>query len=148
MKEFIKYKTIAITTAILVLLLIIIYLIGRKAGKNLTASGNKGLMPSQTDYGKTLSETESQQVIKHANALYNDMKGLNFWKRDASIYTEYLASSDRVFVGTANYFYDNFGNGDNLAKWIKGEAYWFTNLDLNDTTDSILSRLARFGIVP
>lgn len=148
MKEFIKYKTIAVATAILVLLITIIYFIGRKAGKNLTASGNKGLMPSQTDYGKTLSETESQQVIKHANALYNDMKGLNFWKRDAKIYTEYLASSDRVFVGTANYFYDNFGNGDNLAKWIKGEAYWFTNLDLNDTTDSILSRLARFGIVP
>lgn len=141
-------KPAAIGLAVVVVVIIIVYFVGKKQGKQLSSSGNKGLLPSQTDYGQSLTQLETQEIIRHADALYKDMNGLNLLPRDASVYTEYLASSDRVFVGTANYFYDNYGRGDNLAQWIDSEAYWFTNSNLKETINSIQGRLAKFGILP
>lgn len=141
-------KPAAIGLAVVVVVIIIVYFVGKKQGKQLSTSGNKGLLPSQTDYGQSLTQLETQEIIRHADALYKDMNGLNLLPRDASVYTEYLASSDRVFVGTANYFYDNYGRGDNLAQWIDSEAYWFTNSNLKETINSIQGRLAKFGILP
>lgn len=141
-------KPAAIGLAVIVVVIIIVYFVGKKQGKQLSTSGNKGLLPSQTDYGQSLTQLETQEIIRHADALYKDMNGLNLLPRDASVYTEYLASSDRVFVGTANYFYDNYGRGENLAQWIDSEAYWFTNSNLKETINSIQGRLAKFGILP
>ena len=141
-------KPAAIGLAMIVVVIIIVYFVGKKQGKQLSSSGNKGLLPSQTDYGQSLTQLETQEIIRHADALYKDMNGLNLLPRDASVYTEYLASSDRVFVGTANYFYDNYGRGENLAQWIDSEAYWFTNSNLKETINSIQGRLAKFGILP
>lgn len=141
-------KPAAIGLAVVVVVIIIVYFVGKKQGKQLSTSGNKGLLPSQTDYGQSLTQLETQEIIRHADALYKDMNGLNLLPRDASVYTEYLASSDRVFVGTANYFYDNYGRGENLAQWIDSEAYWFTNSNLKETINSIQGRLAKFGILP
>ncbi len=141
-------KPAAIGLAVIVVIIIIVYFVGKKQGKQLSTSGNKGLLPSQTDYGQSLTQLETQEIIRHADALYKDMNGLNLLPRDASVYTEYLASSDRVFVGTANYFYDNYGRGENLAQWIDSEAYWFTNSNLKETINSIQGRLAKFGILP
>lgn len=141
-------KPAAIGLAVVVVVIIIVYFVGKKQGKQLSSSGNKGLLPSQTDYGQSLTQLETQEIIRHADALYKDMNGLNLLPRDASVYTEYLASSDRVFVGTANYFYDNYGRGENLAQWIDSEAYWFTNSNLKETINSIQGRLAKFGILP
>lgn len=141
-------KPAAIGLAVIVVVIIIVYFVGKKQGKQLSSSGNKGLLPSQTDYGQSLTQLETQEIIRHADALYKDMNGLNLLPRDASVYTEYLASSDRVFVGTANYFYDNYGRGENLAQWIDSEAYWFTNSNLKETINSIQGRLAKFGILP
>lgn len=141
-------KPAAIGLAVVVVIIIIVYFVGKKQGKQLSSSGNKGLLPSQTDYGQSLTQLETQEIIRHADALYKDMNGLNLLPRDASVYTEYLASSDRVFVGTANYFYDNYGRGENLAQWIDSEAYWFTNSNLKETINSIQGRLAKFGILP
>ena len=141
-------KPAAIGLAVVVVVIIIVYFVGKKQGKQLSSSGNKGLLPSQTDYGQSLTQLETQEIIRHADALYKDMNGLNLLPRDASVYTEYLATSDRVFVGTANYFYDNYGRGENLAQWIDSEAYWFTNSNLKETINSIQGRLAKFGILP
>ena len=141
-------KPAAIGLAVVVVIIIIVYFVGKKQGKQLSTSGNKGLLPSQTDYGQSLTQLETQEIIRHADALYKDLNGLNLLPRDASVYTEYLASSDRVFVGTANYFYDNYGRGENLAQWIDSEAYWFTNSNLKETINSIQGRLAKFGILP
>lgn len=95
-------KPAAIGLAVIVVVIIIVYFVGKKQGKQLSSSGNKGLLPSQTDYGQSLTQLETQEIIRHADALYKDMNGLNLLPRDASVYTEYLATSDRVFVGTAN----------------------------------------------
>lgn len=143
-----KQLTITLSVALLLiaLSLTITYYVARRQGKKLASVGNKGKLPDATDYGKSLSGSESQLAVQHATALYKDMKGVNIFSRDARIYTDYLATTDRVFVATANYFADNYGDGQNLAQWIKGEQFWFTNFDLQDTTQSILTRLQSHGI--
>ena len=141
-------KTALVIVAVLLVMGVSTFFIGRYIGKKSEESGNKGKIPAETDWGTALSKAESDAAQKHAKALHADMKGPNFWKRDMKIYTDYLATSDRLFVATANYFDDTYGKGENLAKWIDGENFFVTNLgDASDVADSILERLAKFGIL-
>lgn len=98
-------------------------------------------LPKDTNWGRTLTDVEEEQVIRLADALHFDMNGWNIWGHDKSIYQEYSMTTDKVFVATANYFASKYGDGENLAQWIKKEAFTFSSL-----TDSIISRLQKFGI--
>ncbi len=137
-------KYIIISASIIVVIVavaLIFYFKGKKTGNNIAT------LPGQTQWGKDLTDQESTEIKQHAQNLYKDMKGLNFMPRDASVYTSYLASSDRVFVGAANYFAENYGAGENLADWIDSESYTATNIGLQTTIDSIITKLAKFGII-
>ena len=141
-------KTALIIVVVLLVMGLSAFLIGKYIGKKDEESGNKGKVPGATDWGADLTTAESTAAQSHAQALYKDMKGLNIWKRDIKIYSDYLASSDRVFVATANYFDDNYGKGDNLAQWLDDENFFMTNLDdAASVADSIIERLAKFGII-
>lgn len=134
--------------AVLLVLGVSTFFIGKYIGKKDEKTGNKGKIPTETDWGTALTAAESAAAQAHAKALYKDMKGLNIWKRDLKIYTDFLAAPDRVFVAAANYFDDNYGKGDNLAQWIDGENFFTTNLsDAVEVADSIIERLAKFGII-
>lgn len=137
-------KYIIISASIIVVIVavaLIFYFKGKKTGNNIAT------LPDQTQWGKDLTDQETTEIKQHAQDLYKDMKGLNFMPRDASVYTSYLASSDRVFVGVANYFAENYGAGENLADWIDSESYTATNIGLQTTIDSIITKLAKFGII-
>lgn len=144
-------KTIKIMLIVVVIFLVMgtaAFFIGKYLGKKDEEKGNKGKIPTETDWGKELTASESEAAQTHAQALYKDMKGLNIWKRDIKIYTDFLAAPDRVFVAAANYFNDNYGKGDNLAQWIDSENFLVTNLtDAVDVADSIIERLEKFGII-
>lgn len=141
-------KTSLIVLAVLLVLGVSTFFIGKYIGKKNEKTGNKGKIPTETDWGTTLTAAESAAAQTHAQALYKDMKGLNIWKRDIKIYTDFLAAPDRVFVAAANYFNDNYGKGDNLAQWIDSENFLVTNLtDAVDVADSIIERLEKFGII-
>ena len=141
-------KTALVIVAVLLVMGVSTFFIGRYIGKKSEESGNKGKIPAETDWGTALSKSESDAAQKHAKALHGDMKGPNLWKRNMKIYTDYLATSDRLFVATANYFDDTYGKGENLAQWIDEENFFVTNLgDASDVADSILGRLAKFGIL-
>ena len=98
-------------------------------------------LPKDTDWGRSLTDAEQDQVIRLADAMHFDMNGWNIWGHDKSVYQEYSMTTDKVFVATANYFAEKYGDGENLAQWIKDEAFAFSSL-----TDSIISRLQKFGI--
>ena len=139
-------KIAMVTVVAVVILIVVIYYVGRYAGKVANSTGNKGKLPSETDWGSALSESESIMIQNHAKGLYKEMKGINVLPRDFSVFTSYLAATDRVFVGAANYFNDNYGNGENLAKWLKGENFEFTNIGLGKVADQIIERLNKHGI--
>ena len=98
-------------------------------------------LPKDTNWGRALTDVEEAQVIRLADALYSDMNGWNIFGHERSIYQEYAMTTDKVFVATANYFASKYGNGENLAQWLKDESFAFSSL-----TDSIISRLQKFGI--
>ncbi len=132
----------------IVLLCLAIYYLGRWIGKRSYNEDNKGDVPNETDWGKELSNTESVDIQFHARRLYDDMNGLNV-TRDISVYSSYLATTDRIFVGTANYFFENYGDGENLATWIDDENFYLTSLSTGeDVKKSILDRLAENKITP
>ncbi len=144
-------KTVKILLVVILIFLVMgtaAFFIGKYLGKKDEEQGDKGKIPAATDWGRELTLSESEAAQTHAKKLHEDMKGLNIWSRDMKIYSDYLASSDRVFVAAANYFDDNYGDGDNLAQWIDDESFTATNLqDAQKIADSIIERLAKFGII-
>lgn len=146
-----KFKLVVSLIIILLILAVALtlYFSGRKAGvKKASAQGNKGKLPEETDWGKgqNLTPTEILQIKHFADALFEDMDGINWFSRDVQLYREYLASSDRVFVGTANYFFDNYGRGDNLAVWLDKEWFKWQDLSSDQLKKSVVQRLAEHGI--
>lgn len=142
-----KTQNTIITALVVILIVLAIYYYGRNRGKNAASEGNQSVLPDKTDWGKSLSEVESAEIQRLAYAMYQDMKGVNVMPRDMAIYTAYLSSSERIFVGTANYFYDNYGTGENLAQWIEKESFFMTNAGTGKTiAEQILERLNKFGI--
>ena len=144
MKELLKIKGVLIGSAVvlvvLMVLIIVIVVLARKK-KSETVP-----LPSETDWGRTLPESESATIKRIADGLYNDMKGLNVFKRNYDIYVEYNNTNDKIFVGVANYFAQTYGNGESLAQWMKDEAYSWTSYQTDGLADAIIARLAQHGI--
>ena len=106
--------------------------------------GSATAMPNELDWGDSLSESESNDIYRIAKALYEEMDGLSMFHNNA-IYNEYASTSDRVFVGVANYFEQRWGDGDNLATWLDSEVY---DAKTKATVKTILARLNGYGITP
>lgn len=136
--------TVSIIVVILIALIITLYFVGRKQGKKAATEGNKGELPQETDWGKSLTDVESSDIKRIAEALHKDMKGISLFTRNEAIYYEYINSTDRVFVGVANYFADQYG--ESLAKWIDEEYFSSVSIQLQGVADAILERLAKHGI--
>lgn len=118
-------------------IVLVIYFIVKKSKDAGTVA-----LPKETDWGRSLTDYQSEQIARIAKALYEDMNGWNVWGHNSSVYEEYAACNDVIFVGVANYFADKYGKGENLAKWLDDEAYG----TLSSTVDAIKSRLASFNI--
>lgn len=144
MKELLKIKGVLIGSAVvlvvLMVLIIVIVVLARKKKVDTIP------LPSETDWGRTLTESESATIKRIADGLYNDMKGLNVFKRNYDIYVEYNNTNDKIFVGVANYFAQTYGNGESLAQWMKDEAYSWTSYQTDGLADAIIARLAQHGI--
>lgn len=144
MKELLKIKGVLIGSAVvlvvLTVLIIVIVVLARKKKIETVP------LPSETDWGRALTESESATIKRIADGLYNDMKGLNVFKRNYDIYVEYNNANDKIFVGVANYFAQTYGNGESLAQWMKDEAYSWTSYQTDGLADAIIARLAQHGI--
>lgn len=121
---------------VIVILIIVITVLAKKAKRDLVG------LPKDTNWGSSLNDVENDTVVRLTDSLYHDMKGWNLTGHNKSIYQEYNNTTDKVFVAVANYFAEKYGEGENLAQWIKDESYSFHNL-----TDSIISRLSKFGVI-
>lgn len=145
MKELHDIKGILIGASVFVaviLAMVIAIIILRKRN----AASAPAVLPSETDWGKTLTEAESSTVKRIADALYNDLKGVG-WTRNNNIYIEYSQVSDRIFVGVANYFAEQYGKGESLYEWIDSEWWLMTGtMKTSGTVDAIKMRLLSFNL--
>ena len=136
-----KPLIISATVLIIVVILVIVIVTMIKRRRQATVA-----LPQDTDWGRSLTDVEASDVQRIASALYQDMKGANVFSRNVDIYTEYAATSDRVFVGVANYFAEKYGDGENLAQWMDSEYYGWTSIECKGKVQAIMSRLASHGI--
>lgn len=137
MKEQRKVMIAGIITLVViaVIILVVVLIIKRqKAVKSVP-------LPSETNWGQSLTINEQADIIRISDGLYQEMKGVAIFGHNMDIYKEYLNTSDRVFVGVANYFYEKYGGGKNLANWIKEEVFI-----VNSIPNAILARLLKFNI--
>lgn len=136
-----KPLIISVTVLIIVVILVIVTVHLIRKSKQAKAA-----LPEQTDWGSSLTAAESADIQRITDALYQDMNGVNVFSRNVQIYTEYAATSDRIFVGVANYFADKYGDGKNLAEWMDSEYYGWTSIQCKGKVESIMQRLASHGI--
>lgn len=123
-------------------ILIIVIIVLRKRGKSVAPA----VLPKQTNWGSTLTDAESAQIKRLADALYQDLKGIA-WNRNENVYIEYAQTSDRVFVGVANYFAEQYGDGETLYDWIDSEWWLLTGkYKTGGVIDSIKMRLLSFNL--
>lgn len=134
----IKTIVISSTVTVVAVAVIVVAVIISKRRKGSTTE-----LPKDTDWGNQLSDAESETVFRIAQALHNDMTGLNWNGHTTAVYTEYAATSDRIFVAVAKYFEERWGRGENLATWLDNEVF---GSSLDNTISSILSRLSKYGI--
>ena len=114
------------------------WLVRTLKGRNYTT------LPKQTDWGATLSDVESDTIVRIAEALYDDMKGLNVFSRNSDVYYELNSASDRVLVGVSNYFSDRYGGS--LYEWLDGEAFSWNDFALRGCVDAIMGRMEKLGL--
>lgn len=129
----------AVLAVVIVLVVVIVVLVRRRKAET-------AVLPQETDWGKTLTDTESANIKRIADALYKDLKGIA-WLRNSDLYVEYAQTSDRVFVGVANYFAQTYGNGESLYQWLDSEWWWLSGTRITDgLIDSIKMRLKSFNL--
>lgn len=121
-------------------LLIVIYV---NKSKNKSKTTTK--LPQDTDWGKELTDVEGNTIARIAQALYNDMKGLN-WSHDEKIYNELNQQSDKMLVAIANQFATINGNGESLTQWMRDELWSWSSFTLSGTCSTIIKRLEALGV--
>ena len=93
-----------------------------------------------------LTDSESKEIIRIANLL-NDQMGY-LLDPDLQLLNDFLGSSDRVFVGTYNYYNSQFVTApDTLKTKINSYAswkLWFT--DINNQMNAIVARMDKLNL--
>jgi hypothetical protein len=140
----IKPKVIIWAVAILIVVIIAWVLISRSR-KTISMIPDDN-QPSIND---PLSDTEKTEVKRLATALYNELNGTRWdflWNRDPIPFNDLAIASDRITVGTYNYFNDNFGNGKTLWQWIYGD--WYKQGTAADhSVNLIKEKFTRLGLI-
>ena len=95
-------------------------------------------LPSQTDWGSNLDNTQSQIIRNYAVDLHNDLKGLNWTGWDSALYKDLLTQNDTILTGVYNDFNQLYAmeEGGTLTEWIKNEGGY------NDPFTPYLTQLA------
>lgn len=154
MDKFIKFvkenwkSPVAIGLYILIAVLII-YNWGRIKGSTVNKP-NK--LPKETDWGKDLTEKESEDISKLAQRLWRDMDSYlvsaSLKPRDVEAYVTLLSQPDRDTVGTYNYFNDLYYSQEDgtLKDWIYDESFTYTHGASGDLKTAILQKFDRLNL--
>lgn len=113
-------KHIFIALAIALVIILVIYFAGKKAGSTKIEQ-----VPLPDDNTGQLSQDQLKQVRELSRKLHDDMDGLNlFGMRNTEIYNQFTALSDTMFVAVYNDFNTLYAGEDNgtLRAWIDNET--------------------------
>ena len=144
-----RYKYTIIVAITIIVILLGIYYFGKKSGKTESTTTD---LPKDTDWAKNeLTATENEKIKSLTLRLYRDLKGLTLFP-DSDLWSEFFYSTDRIFVGTYNYFnqkYEAEGDGT-LKEWINDEFglnMWLYKSSFATFKESILFRMDNLNLV-
>lgn len=104
--------------------IVIVYFVGKWSGKFVNKP-NK--LPSDTDWGAALTESEGQEVRRLSRALHDDMDSYlvsaGLRPRDNQAYIDLAKMNDKLFTAVYNDFNDQYLVEENgtLKDWINDE---------------------------
>ncbi len=125
----------------------IIWKIGKKSG---TFKANKP--PSDSNWGKDLTETESNNIRRISQRLFRDMDSymvsVGLKERDVEAYKQLLALSNTEFVGVYNDFGDLYYDKDKgtLKQWVFDESFSYTWGASGDLRETILEKMETLNL--
>lgn len=140
-------KPLGITLAVIALVLFI-YLMGRRSAKRVIGQKARRL-PKDKDWGKSLSEEDSQLVRRIAAGLHEDMDGLNVFTRKIDRWEEYQELNDELFIAVYNDFNEAYGEGDTLREWVESEHDAGFNMGFSswdDVKGEVLRKMDRLNL--
>lgn len=140
-----KFKTYIYTGLAIIIVVGIIYYIGRRSGKL-----NPATLP-QDKPNSPLTEAEKTYTTTLAQKLYADMKGVNIWfNRNLAPHQEFLQLSDKLFVAVYNKFNQLYHTSSNetLTQWYQNEDSYIVAGTMTFVTlkKAILDRLSRLSL--
>jgi len=144
-----KYKMWLIIAVTVVIIIAIVYFVGRKKGRE----ARKDVLPEKVTKG--IDNTEARAAEEFADKLYQDMKGLNFWSHDMDLWNAFLRTTDRIMIATSNYFNQKYGKSktDTLYQWLKDEwniNFWGGAFKTSETwkivRPQVLKRMEQLGL--
>lgn len=145
---------------IIIMIILIIYFAGKKAGKKAATIGMMAL-PNDQPWGSALTQEEGVLVRKIAGDLYDDLKGWSWKVRNYEPYQKLTEASDTLFVAVYNDFNQNFAaekieKWGTLRQWIEDEhtvfgagfLTWSGGMDKTwpNLKKSILERMDRLNL--
>lgn len=125
----------SILIGVLAVIVIVVVLLKRK-------TMTKVRVP-QDVVGKGISDADAAIISQLAKNLYTDMKGLNVFNHDESIYENVSKLSDTQLAYLNNYFNSEYGNGDSLRQWLQDEWFGWSDIKLKGLVSGIIERLTK-----
>lgn len=136
--------------ALIIYAIIIIYII-YKWGKS-EGDVKPSELPNETDWGKDLTTSQSDEIRRIADRLYRDMDSylvsVSMQKRDIQAYKDFLTLPEREFVGVSNDFNDRYYTEDDgkLYQWIMDESFTYTFGASGDIREAILEKMEKYNL--
>ncbi len=137
-----KIKIYIITGITIVVLILVIYYLGRRSNKT-----NPATLP-QDKPNSPLSEAEKQQVETITTNLHDEMKGTNWVTRDTAPHEAFARLGDKLFVAVYNKFNQKYFSEYNqtLKVWYDKEHYNSLFRNWLDLRNVIISRFAKLNL--
>ncbi|MEI7677517.1 MAG: hypothetical protein WCJ03_12110 [Bacteroidales bacterium] len=138
-----KFKIYLYSGIVIIVIVIAIYIWGKKDGQKV----NTNILPNQTDWGKSLTQEESDTIARLADEVRADTDG---WKisvfgigagHDESIYQELSGVSERILVGVANQFATRYKTS--LVETLSGEWFSWQSFEFQGYVTGIIDRLKK-----
>lgn len=152
MKELLKYKIYFIVVGIAILVIGIIYFIGRRAGKRAADNPWQAPLPTDIGTGDGSSNVDFVKMRAITDKLYADLDQWDwqpFFTRDVDAYKEFLALSDTAFVAVYNDFNSRFSkefSGKSLRAIIRDETVSWGLGQFVSIRDAIEQRFGRLSL--
>lgn len=138
-KFFLDNRKPILTFLVVALVVYLIYRYGKSKG---------GYNPLPTDGGTgtagQLTTADAQNVRHIAQELKQDIYGANVWSRDTTVYEDFSALSDTLFVAVCNDY--KTLTGKSLHEDMQGEFYNWNSFALGGIVDAIYTRMNKLNI--